>query len=246
MSTAILTLPRRRFSDSDLLLILIWGAMLTLSVAMPNLHGLLPILGAGGVLILRSAIGEPDSSGLVLAVLMPVFGVASGFAFNAVTKLTPLTYDVQLARLDMGVAPWVRSFALSQGWIMALLVTAYKALPETILIAVAFTAARTRRKLIGAMYLGSFLCLVWYLILPAVGPAHVGDPSAPRNCMPSMHLTWALLMYTNSRGWMRWPTGAFVGLTALATLATGEHYLPDLIAALPWAWTLNRLAARFA
>ena len=41
MSTAILTLPRRRFSDSDLLLILIWGAMLTLSVAMPNLPDLI-------------------------------------------------------------------------------------------------------------------------------------------------------------------------------------------------------------
>jgi len=33
---------------------------------------------------------------------------------------------------------------------------------------------------------------------------------------------------------------------ALATLATGEHYLPDLVAALPWTWLItiavNRLA----
>jgi hypothetical protein len=246
MSTAALTLPRRRFTDADLLLMAAWGAIATLSAAMPNLHGLLPIIAAGGVLILRSAIGEPDTSALTLAVLMPVFGVASGFAFNTVTKLTPLTYDAQLAWLDMGIAPWVRSTALAHGWAMSILVTAYKALPETILVAVAFTAARTRRKLIGAMYLGSFLCLVWYLILPAVGPIHVGDRNAPRNDFPSMHCSWAFLMFSNSSGWMRVPTGIFAGLTVLATLATGEHYLPDLIAALPWAWTLNRLAARFA
>jgi hypothetical protein len=31
---------------------------------------------------------------------------------------------------------------------------------------------------------------------------------------------------------------------AASTLATGEHYLPDLISALPWTWTLDQLARR--
>jgi hypothetical protein len=41
---------------------------------------------------------------------------------------------------------------------------------------------------------------------------------------------------------MRTGFALFAVLTALSTLATGEHYLPDLAAALPWTWLMNRLA----
>lgn len=247
MTTAAATLPARRFQDLDILLIALWGAIATLAAAMPNLHGMLPCIAAGGILIARQAFSEQvDRGALSLAVVMPVFGVAAGAGFAAVNHLTPVTYDGLLGRLDCGIAPAVRAWALNHGWAMATLVTAYKALPETILVAVAFTSNATRRKLITAMYLGSFLSLIWYVILPAVGPAHVGDATAPRNCMPSMHCTWAFLMYSNARGWMKVPTGIFAALTVAATLATGEHYTPDLLAALPWAWTLNKLAGKAA
>jgi len=72
------------------------------------------------------------------------------------------------------------------------------------------------------------------------------DPSFPRNAMPSLHVGWALLVYwcciaicPTSR-W-RWLTLAYLVLTTLATLAGGEHYLVDLVAASPFAlaiWTV--------
>jgi hypothetical protein len=62
------------------------------------------------------------------------------------------------------------------------------------------------------------------------------DPSFPRNAMPSLHIAWALMVY-----WMwpasrwRWLALVYLVLTALATLAGGEHYLVDLVAAFPFA-----------
>jgi hypothetical protein len=60
----------------------------------------------------------------------------------------------------------------------------------------------------------------------------------PRNAVPSLHFTWALLIWWNTRSlkvWARAAALAFVIATAFDTLATGEHYLFDLIAALPFS-----------
>jgi len=69
------------------------------------------------------------------------------------------------------------------------------------------------------------------------------DRAFPRNAMPSLHIGWALLVY-----WMwsdmwrasrwRWLALAYLVITALATLAGGEHYLVDLVAAFPFALAL--------
>jgi hypothetical protein len=72
------------------------------------------------------------------------------------------------------------------------------------------------------------------------------DPAFPRNAMPSLHIGWALLVYAmcyqmcRTSRW-RWVALAYLILTTLATLAGGEHYLVDLVAAFPFAlalWTL--------
>lgn len=62
------------------------------------------------------------------------------------------------------------------------------------------------------------------------------NPIFPRNAMPSLHMTWALLAWWNMRGCGRW---LFVGgfffvlFTGFGTLGTGEHYLIDLVVAFP-------------
>jgi hypothetical protein len=69
-------------------------------------------------------------------------------------------------------------------------------------------------------------------VLPAV------IPSVPRNCMPSLHTGWALLVFWQSRAFGRWGRvfgASFLVLTVLATLGFGLHYLVDLIAAVPFA-----------
>jgi len=106
-----------------------------------------------------------------------------------------------------------------------------------------------------------------YGIYPAVGPKHAfGElyprtppplapiaiqpmtvPNAPRNCMPSLHLAGALAIWWNSRLWSRWGrlmAGLFLWTTIFSTLALGEHYLVDLVVAVPFtlifqaAWTM--------
>jgi hypothetical protein len=70
------------------------------------------------------------------------------------------------------------------------------------------------------------------LVMPAV------IPGVPRNCMPSLHTGWALLVFWQSRAFGRRGLvfGAlFLVLTMLATLGFALHYLVDLIAAVPFA-----------
>jgi PAP2 superfamily len=61
---------------------------------------------------------------------------------------------------------------------------------------------------------------------------------APRNAAPSLHMAWALLLFWSTQGLsrsLRIFLGIYLGLTVLATLGTGEHYLVDLLAAIPFA-----------
>jgi membrane-associated phospholipid phosphatase len=56
-----------------------------------------------------------------------------------------------------------------------------------------------------------------------------------------LHITWAILLWRAAKpGWKSWAMALFVLLTAISTLTTGEHYLIDLIVALPYAalWSL--------
>ncbi len=78
---------------------------------------------------------------------------------------------------------------------------------------------------------------------PAVGPAWVGVVNAPRNAMPSLHMTWALLALWYSPRRLLWASAVSVRLTALATVGLGEHYLIDLAAAVPFTWAVVKLAA---
>jgi PAP2 superfamily len=77
---------------------------------------------------------------------------------------------------------------------------------------------------------------------------------APRNAMPSLHMTWALLIWFSCRPFSRIARGfalAYVVLTVVATLGTGEHYLADLVVALPFSvavealWTPVRPTTRY-
>jgi hypothetical protein len=68
------------------------------------------------------------------------------------------------------------------------------------------------------------------------GSAHVIQITAPPNCMPSDHLTMALLILYFSRRWYPATLLAtfYLFLVELATLGSGEHYMIDLIAAVPF------------
>lgn len=79
----------------------------------------------------------------------------------------------------------------------------------------------------------------------STSPAVV-DP-APRNGMPSMHFGWALALWLNAAflnvAWARGLFAILLGLTAVATLALGEHYLIDLVVAIPLVVAVQALCS---
>jgi hypothetical protein len=67
-----------------------------------------------------------------------------------------------------------------------------------------------------------------------------------RNAMPSMHMTWALLVWWSA--WELTPLArliatVFATLTFLSTLGFGEHYLVDLIVSVPFALLIEAVCA---
>jgi predicted membrane-bound spermidine synthase len=78
-------------------------------------------------------------------------------------------------------------------------------------------------------------------------PANVAI-TAPsfRNGIPSMHMGWALLLWLNARLlggiWLAKGFGLFALLTAIATVANGEHFLIDLVIALPFVAMIQAAA----
>ncbi len=143
---------------------------------------------------------------------------------------------------------------------------AYEQVPVAALIL--YTAAtdggeRRRPDLLLALGAGSLLGYLLYSLVPAAGPIDLfpaffpnsAPPLAglavvpasistdiPRNAMPSMHMFWAVLLWWNaSRSgiWLRAGYLAFLILTILATLGSGEHYLIDLVVSLPFALAIQ-------
>lgn len=118
-------------------------------------------------------------------------------------------------------------------------------------IAVLVPVLRSRDRImlyLRAVVLSGIVGFAIYFIVPAAGPIYAFDnfpwlaPAAQRtfigetrNCFPSLHMVWALLLFLYAdRGWTRWLASVFVTVTIVATLALGEHYVVDLLVALPF------------
>lgn len=142
------------------------------------------------------------------------------------------------------------------------LAIAYELLPLAMLLVFALEV-RDPRRLPFSLFRGVFACgfaaALLYAITPVTGPAYalgaafpdelapllarapalLATPAgafAPRNAFPSFHLAWALLallLAWRFGGLARAGFGLYALLIASATLVLGEHYLIDLVAALP-------------
>ena len=142
------------------------------------------------------------------------------------------------------------------------LAIAYELLPLAMFTVFALEVRDPRRLPFG-LFRGLLACgfaaALLYAVTPVTGPAYalgaafpdqlapllqrtpvpLATPNgvfAPRNAFPSFHLTWALvaLLLAWRFGWpARIGFGVYALLIGTATLALGEHYLIDLVAALP-------------
>lgn len=238
-----------RFAEMDFLWLSMWVAFLLVFGLTPH-HAdfMVWTLVGGGVLVfehLYSVVykGEAPQGNLMLAAVMPLFLAITGLALTIVNRLTPVTHDALLMRLDLGIASHVRSWSIIMG-AMPPLRLVYDAIPLFMATGLAAFRGTERKRLLLAVIVGGLVCPICFFLFPAVGPVHVGDSLAPRNCMPSMHFTWTLLLLAYSQGTWRWFFGVIAFLTAWATLATGEHYSLDLVAAVLFTWGITVLVNR--
>jgi hypothetical protein len=178
------------------------------------------------------------------------------------SSLCPYTWDARLQAADLWLGldgfAWAKIW-LTTKWLRDFTAQAYWGLP--LAFAVTWSLERSRT-MATSMFLAGALTFPLYLLVPAAGPAYAfrGWPlifasggrdliavaaTHPRNCFPSMHLAWALLlpMNANNRVWR-----AILLLNAvligLATIGGGEHYFVDLFAAVPFAFGVQRLSER--
>ena len=140
----------------------------------------------------------------------------------------------------------------------------YAMLPMAVAIVYLLLDSDARKRFGFAMLLAGVVGPLFYAICPAAGPIYVfGDafpfhppavkavpfaaPGLTMNAVPSGHLAWALLLWWNSRPCqlgVRIGAGFFLLGTAVATLTTGEHYLVDLVVAVPFAVAVDAAVGR--
>lgn len=208
-----------------------------------------------------------------LTLLFPAFLICSAVVLSLTRDAHPRVLDLYLYALDsrLGFQP---SFAMGRLlWnnpvLREIAYYAYEALPVG--MAFAFSLEREAKNKSEANIVVSFAIAAGagyliYNLFPAVGPIHVfgsafpfsppavtSAPSPivntgdPRNCMPSVHVAMALLIFWHSRLWTRLQrvfAASLLVLTIIATLGFGEHYLMDLAVAVPFALFAKTVATR--
>ncbi len=219
---------------------------------------------------------DPERTVTVLlsAAVMPAVVIASPFFVSLTAALHPLVLDGFLYAFDATLGTQL-SFMLGrlfETWPPLQLVSylTYTAVP--LVFAVVFAAQSTRRArppidLLAAFLTATIAGSVLHHLFPVVGPVYVfgraypagmpaGDniPLAPfvappglRNCMPSLHMAWALLLWWHARGSpapVRVVAVLSLALTLLATLGLGLHYAIDLVVAVPFALAVQAACAR--
>lgn len=213
--------------------------------------------------------------GFVPAVLFVASEWLASDLLQLTERLHPKTFDVFLFSFDSSlrvqISFLVGQFLWKNPWLRTASLAIYIALPLPLALVYACQLRRIKEKAIAVML--AFLVtgpigVLCYNMLPACGPVHLFGAAFPwrlittaeamrlnvvpvlmkgaRNAIPSLHMTWVLLVWWNSRGLARWVraiAAVFVALTVLATLGIGEHYFIDLVVAFPFSLMVQALCS---
>ena len=231
---------------------------------------LLLLLGCIGYLHVHGRDQRVDRFLVVLSLTVPCHVVALLGAMSA-GYVRPEKLDLYVYRMD-GLLGFQPSFVLGRLVadhlsLMILLKLLYELLP--VVIAVVFGGYLWYRSaeamsMVPVFVLNLALSVPFYLIFPVSGPAYafpnypalptgpvIPHPiplSAPPNGVPSIHFSSALLIFWYARKLPlgRWMGGAYLLFMAAATMGSGEHYLFDLLMALPYAAMIYRAGNQVA
>jgi hypothetical protein len=208
---------------------------------------------------------RPACQKAALLVIASLFGMAG----PALSPLCPLKMDNYVFRIDglLGFQPsfWLGTLLHAHRLLYLSSAFAYDVLPAMYVGVFAIyllrDSLRKAAEVAAAFALNLFAALPIYLLFPVCGPryAFANFPTipphvtlhgvaltAPPNGVPSVHLASALLILWFLRHWRvgKLFGGIFVIFTILATLGGGEHYLFDLIMAIPYTLAIVSIAGR--
>jgi len=191
--------------------------------------------------------------------LLTYIGYCLGFYLALAEFLLPRKFDYFLYNFDgsLGFQPSFlagRLLASSRPlyWLEWTVYTCFGFWFSVVYAMHANSQAKFRVKVVKMLVVNAIIGFSLYFFCPAMGPKYA-FPSFPYfapsvysatmlfkgapNAIPSLHFGGALLIFWFCRPW-KWLyrfMGVYVALTALATLGLGEHYLIDLVVAVPYA-----------
>lgn len=191
--------------------------------------------------------------------LLTYIGCCFGFYLALAELLLPRKFDYFLYNFDgsLGFQPSFlagRLLAYSRPlyWLEWTVYTCFGFWVSVVYAMHANSQTKLRVKVVKMLVVNAIIGFVLYFFCPAMGPKFV-FPSFPYfapnvysatvlfkgapNAIPSVHFGGALLIFWFCRPW-KWLyrfLGVYVALTALAALGLGEHYLIDLVVAVPYA-----------
>ncbi len=196
---------------------------------------------------------------LVATLVVEPAGTLCEAAANGISALKPMKDDLYIYRIDQALG--IHSFWLGEitarHWQLHVLVSVgYGLLPVAMLGAFAanlmWESEAEALAVARSLALNLLLALPIYLLTPVCGPqyafpafpawpgaivAHRIAIAAAPNGIPSVHTSSALLILWFLRRWTlgRIAGSLFLALTIFATLGSGQHYVFDLLCAVPYA-----------
>jgi hypothetical protein len=225
---------------------------------------------ASSCLLARSKRARSEAADcLLLCISLPCALILIDYVLLKTT--TQLSFDRVLLACDgvLGMQPSYLVARIVESHPPALRVfrLVYDALPLAIACGYAASSRASAPWLAKSLILAGVIGRPLHFLVPAAGPrwaltglfpavlpaitAHWMRPfdlKAIFNCVPSLHLGWALLIFWQlRRGKSTVATvisAVFLACTAVSTLALGEHYLFDLIIAVPFTLMIEALCIR--
>lgn len=195
------------------------------------------------------------------------------YILNLTTRLHPRTFDLYLYAADSGfgvpLCAGIGRFVGARPWLVWWSSLVYESLPLVVSVLYAYQRSGQRRlpvRVLPAFLGGGAAAYLLYNVLPAAGPRYAFGAAFPehlpsaaqtglhlvqlgdvaRNAVPSMHFACALLIFWTCRPLgriVRALAALFLVFTVLATIGFGEHYVVDLVAAVPYALALAAICA---
>lgn len=203
----------------------------------------------------------------VLAILT-YLGFCLGFYLSFARHILPRKFDYYLYNFDgsLGFQPAFLAGRLLGRfqplfWVELMVYNCFGFWFSVVYAVHANARAKYPVNVVGMLVANAFIGFSLYFLCPAMGPKYA-FPSFPNfapaihsapavlsgvpNAIPSLHFGGAVLIFWFCRPW-KWlyrAMGLFTALTALATLGLGEHYLIDLVVAVPYALAIMAFSSQ--